>query len=284
MSRAPGTFSYPGSKTTYASWIIDHFPKHKQYIEPFGGAASVLVAKPRSDLEVYNDLNGDCVDFFRAVRDHPDELERWVENTPYSRELFEEYVESYPDWPDDVVERAGRFLTVQSQGFGGKLIGSKQKPSYRYAKASTENEQSAMQWIWTNKDDHINRLSERFDGVNIERLDYAELAGKYDHKDAFFYFDPPYVDVGDDYYNTDTDAFNHKRFVDTLHDMDAKWLVSYDHNLPSGLDEYRTVSRTKDATFSSERPEKVETLTMNYDIDGVEIMSELGQQTLTDHV
>ena len=281
MSRAPSTFAYPGSKTTYAGWIIDHIPEHTQYIEPFGGAASVLVAKPRSELEVYNDLNGDCVEFFRAVRDRPDELKHWVENTPYSRQLFEKYRKKYPDWPDDTVERAGRFLVVQSQGFGGKLIGSKQKPSYSYAKASTSSAKSAPQWIWTNKGEAVSKLAQRFDGVNIEHVDYAELVDRYDHEDAFFYFDPPYVDVGDDYYQVEDGGFNHKRFVDTLHDMEGKWLVSYDHNIPNGLDDYRTVSRTKDASFSSERPEKVETLTMNYDIDGESVMSELGQSGLS---
>ena len=277
MSRAPGTFAYPGSKTTYAGWIIDHIPEHTQYIEPFGGAASVLVAKPRSELEVYNDLNGDCVEFFRAVRDRPDELKHWVENTPYSRQLFNEYVQSYPDWPEDTVEYAGRFLFVQTSAFGGKGI-TESNPTFRVAKdvAHTLPPQD-----FRNKTSQIKPLSQRFRTVQIEQLDYADLVDKYDHKDAFFYFDPPYVDVGDDYYQVEEGGFNHKRFVDTLHDMEGKWLVSYDQNLPSGLEDYRTVSREKVATMSAQNPTKIETLTMNYDIDGESVMSELGQSGLS---
>ena len=283
MSRAPSTFAYPGSKTTYAGWIIDHIPEHTQYIEPFGGAASVLVAKPRSELEVYNDLNGDCVEFFRAVRDRPNELKHWVENTPYSRQLFNEYVDSYPDWPEDTVEYAGRFLFVQQAQFGGKTLNSDQTPSYAVIKSTAwrGRDLDARENQWCKKISNIRKLAERFKGVNIEKLDYADLVEKYDHEDAFFYFDPPYVDVGDGYYQVEEGGFNHKRFVNTLHDMEGKWLVSYDHNIPTGLDDYRTVSRTKDATFSSERPEKVETLTMNYDIDGESVMSELGQSGLS---
>jgi len=278
MSRAPGTFSYPGSKTIYAPWIIDHIPEHHLYVEPFGGAASVLVAKPRSDIEVYNDLNGDCVDFFRAVRDKPDELERWVEHTPYSRELFYEYRESYPEWPDDLVERAGRFLFVQSASFGGCTLKAR-TPSYSVSKGGTSRS-SANEVKWNRKTTHIHKLSERLKSVNIEHLDYGELVDQYDHEDAFFYFDPPYVDVGDDYYQVEEGGFDHSRFVNTLHDMEAKWLVSYDQNLPPGLDGYRTVMRTKHTTMNREKEEKVETLTMNYDIGGEKVMSEFGQQGL----
>jgi DNA adenine methylase len=276
MSKTPGTFAYPGSKTTYANWIIEHIPEHHLYVEPFGGAASVLVAKPRSDIEVYNDINGDCVDFFKAVRDRPDELERWVEHTPYSRELFEEYVEAYPEWPDDLVERAGRFLTVQNASFGGKGL-TTDNPTFQ-VRQMPENRSDRARIYY--QEERLQQLAERFKGVYIEQLDYAELIEKYDLEGAFFYFDQPYVDVGDDYYQVEDGGFNHKRFVDTLHDMDGKWLVSYDQNLPSGLDDYRTVSREKVATMSAQTPTKTETLTMNYDIDGEAVMSELGQSGL----
>jgi len=275
MSKTPGTFAYPGSKTTYAGWIIDHIPEHTQYIEPFGGAASVLVAKPRSELEVYNDLNGDCVEFFRAVRDRPDELKHWVENTPYSRQLFNEYVESYPNWPGDTVEYAGRFLYVQMASFGGKGL-STQSPTFRVRKNTIRSDNAH---IYYETDDFL-KLSERFKGVYIEQLDYADLVEKYDHEDAFFYFDPPYIGVGDDYYLTEEGGFNHKRFVDTLHDMEGKWLVSYDQNLPNGLEDYRTVSREKVSTMSAQNPTKIETLTMNYDIATEPTMSGVSQQTL----
>ena len=276
MSRTPGTFSYPGSKTTIAPWIIDHIPEHHLYVEPFGGAGSILVAKPRSEKEVYNDLNGDCVDFFRAVRDHAAELKRWIANTPYSRQLFNEYVNDYPDWPNDIVERAGRFLYVQNTSFGGKGL-TTANPTFKVSKCQ-EGRQDRGYVLYN--EDYITDLRDRLKGVYIEKLDFEDLVEKYDRKGAFFYFDPPYVDVGDNYYQVEEGGFNHKRFVDTLHDMEGKWLVSYDQNLPNGLEDYRTISREKVATMSAQNPTKIETLTMNYDIDGEPVMSELGQQTL----
>lgn len=282
MTNTPGTFAYPGSKTTLASWIIDYFPKHTQYIEAFGGAGSVLVAKGRSDLEVYNDLNGDCVQFFKAVRDEPLALERWVRNTPYSRELFDEYVDSYPDWPNDTVQRAGRFLYVSCASFGGKTVGVTDSPTFGVigAKSYRGNDGDKYEYKWCQKAKHIRQLKDRLKGVNIECLDYANLVEKYDHPEAFFYFDPPYQHVGDDYYQVEDGGFDHERFVATVRDMDGRWLVSYDQNIPDGLGDYQTVQRTKKATISVDQPEKAETLTMNYDPNQTAMFSEPEQQTL----
>jgi DNA adenine methylase len=278
---ATGTFNYPGSKTSISNWIIDHIPNHTQYIEPFGGAASVLVAKDRSDLEVYNDLNGDCVRFFKAIQDSPDKLTRWVRNTPTSRELFDEYVESYPDWPEDIVEYAGRYLYVQHHSFGGKGVATS-SPTYSIVTAESYrgSDLDAKENQWVVKENHIFDLRDRFKGVNIEHMDYAELVEKYDREGAFFYFDPPYVDVGNDYYEVGEGGFDHTRFVDTVLDISGKWLISYDHNIPERLQKFTSKTRTKTAAMSAQKPEKVETLTMNYDPSDTPMFRQESQEGL----
>lgn len=276
-----GTFGYPGGKTTIAPWIIDYFPEHSVYVEPFGGSASVLMQKPKASAEVYNDINSDCVAFFQAVKSHADELKKWIENTPYSRELYEKWQTEFNEGvrPDDTVEQAGRFWFLTAASFGSKI----HQGGGTFSVMKTDCKKSHYGPVrWQRKGDNVKNIRDRFHNVQIENLDCVEVLEKYDSEDTFFYCDPPYVDVGEDYYRTEDGGFNHSRFVDSLHDLEGKWLVSYDQNIPPGLEDYRTVSRKKEATMSKQRPDKVETLTMNYDVDGEVMMSEYGQQTLGD--
>lgn len=79
---------YHGGKWLLAPEIVRRMPEHKEYLEPFGGAGSVLIRKPRSMAETYNDLDREVVNLFRVLR-NPDQSARLIELlklTPYARE------------------------------------------------------------------------------------------------------------------------------------------------------------------------------------------------------
>jgi DNA adenine methylase len=78
---------YYGGKWKLADWVISHFPKHRCYVEAFGGAASVLMKKKPSRVEVYNDLSDEVVNLFQVLRDPgtAKELRRRLSLTPFSR-------------------------------------------------------------------------------------------------------------------------------------------------------------------------------------------------------
>lgn len=59
-----------GGKKLLRKEIVKRFPKNfNRYIEVFGGASWVLFSKDRlSNMEVYNDINGDPVNLFRCVK------------------------------------------------------------------------------------------------------------------------------------------------------------------------------------------------------------------------
>jgi site-specific DNA-adenine methylase len=88
-----------GGKWRLAPWIISHFPMHRCYVEPYGGAGSVLIRKPRAYAEVYNDLDGAVVGLFRVLQE-PTSAARLLDLlrlTPFARaESF--YDEALPGW------------------------------------------------------------------------------------------------------------------------------------------------------------------------------------------
>lgn len=180
---------YHGGKWRLASWLISNFPPHRIYIEPYGGAASVLAQKPRSYAEVYNDINGEIVSLFRVLRNPAQarELIRIVKLTPYSREEFEEsFIIA-----DDPIEQARRTLFRSAAGFsttGAQAL--KWKTGFR---GSVTRSNSTPAGDWTTLPLSLEAFASRFQGVVIENLLALELIEKYDNAEALLYLDPPYA-------------------------------------------------------------------------------------------
>jgi len=252
-------FPYPGGKSLYSDWIINHLPKHETYIEAFGGGAGVLLNKSKSAVEVYNDVNEDLVVFFRVLRNRPDELQAFVECMPYSRAEYERIATKWHKEghrPKENLKRAAWFYFLQQTTFSSKL----EKSGFSIAKTAKGNRARA----YKNSAESVKDLAERFKGVTIEALDYRELVDRYDWDNACFYFDPPYVDVGDDYYGHEGE-FDHSEFRKTLVGMDGDWVVSY-NVLPDGFDEWNVVEREQRYTMSRDHDTETERLVMNFDI------------------
>ncbi len=96
---------YHGAKFRIAPWIVSHLPPHSTYVEPFGGAAGVLLNKPRSYAEIYNDLDDDVVNLFQVLRsERAPELLASLRSTPFARAEFELAVLFFKD--GEVKERS----------------------------------------------------------------------------------------------------------------------------------------------------------------------------------
>lgn len=178
---------YHGGKFVLAEWIISHFPKHRVYCEPFGGGASVLLKKPRSYAEIYNDLDEGIVSVFRAARDYPGELIRWIRRTPYSRALFNETYEQ----SESIVENAGKLIARSFQGFGSAAISSRRgKTGFR---ANSNRSGTTPAHDWKNYAGHLFQITRRMRGVVIENTDALKLISSIDSEQTLFYIDPPYL-------------------------------------------------------------------------------------------
>lgn len=176
---------YHGGKWKLAPWIIEHMPPHHTYVEPFGGGGSVLLRKPRSYAEVYNDLDGEIVNVFRMARDRGEELRRALELTPFARD---EFLGSYQA-SRDPLEQARRTILRSFQGFGsaaacGEVSGFR-------ANSSRSGTTPALDW--RNYPAAFGAIVERLRGVVIENRDARAVMTQHDSERALHYVDPPYV-------------------------------------------------------------------------------------------
>lgn len=182
-------FYWLGGKSRQAAWLVSLLPPHRIYVEVFGGSAAVLLAKPPSPVEVYNDIDEGLVTFFRVLRDPGKfrRFERLVRLTPYSRLEWGECLASWDACSDDV-ERAWRWYVVAAMSYGG-LFGNSWGRTVR--KSSRGMAEAVSRWLGG-----VERLPEvaaRMLRVIVECRDWREVIPLYDSPETVFFADPPYV-------------------------------------------------------------------------------------------
>lgn len=247
---------YHGGKFLLADWIIEHFPAHRIYVEPFGGAGSVLLKKPRSYQDVYNDLDGEIVNLFRVVREQGTELGSALELTPYSRD---EFVLSY-EKATDPIEIARRTVVRSFMGHGSN---SHNRPTgfRRHSRLSGTSPCND----WRNYPPALVQIVERLQGVVIENRDALGLIVEQDSPDTLFYLDPPYVsstrDKGDDYRFEMTDA-QHRELAELLRSVKGMVILS-GYRSPLYDEIYGDWVRTERAALADGARARIETLWMN---------------------
>ncbi len=202
---------YHGGKWRLGPWIIQFIPEHHTYVEIFGGAAGVLLRKPRSRIEIYNDLDGQVVSFFSTIR-QPDLLRKIVERlelTLFARAEFElAYIAS-----DDPVEAASRFVVRLFMGFGTSSIDPLDSNGFRSCDRTGRKNYARD---WAGVPSAISAAADRFRGVIIERLDFRKIIPKFDGPETVFYADPPYP--------MSTQSAGGKGYVHELTDQEHRWL------------------------------------------------------------
>jgi DNA adenine methylase len=188
---------YHGGKFRLAPWVLSHFPEHRTYVEPFGGAAGVLLQKPRAYAEVYNDLDGEIVNFFRVLQDPAARqlLVQQLELTPYSRDEFE------LAWQPavDAIERARRTAIRAQMGFGSAGA-TKGVTGFRI---DSKRAYGTSQHLWAEYPAGIELIGARFTGVLVENRPAIEVMLQHDGAETLTYLDPPYM--------FETRAFNSAR-------------------------------------------------------------------------
>jgi DNA adenine methylase len=219
---------YHGGKWRMAEWITSFFPPHFTYVEPFGGSASVLMRKPRSKAEVYNDLDDQIVNVFSVLRDKEksQELADVCRLTPYSRKDFELSYQS----DDDVsrIEKARRTLFRAFAGFGSAGA-TKGRTGFRSYAGEKRSNPPAMDWA--KYPDHIARFCSRLQGVLLESRPALDVISQFDSPETLFYLDPPYLHEtrcidGEKYYRHEMSDDDHLSLLDVLQDIQGMAILS----------------------------------------------------------
>lgn len=201
-----------GGKKALRKEIIARFPEEKigRYVEVFGGAGWVLFGKKEgAEMEIFNDANGNLINLYRCVKFYCEELQRELEWVLYSREQFRNSKEALNLSGLTDIQRAARYFILIRESYGAKQT---------HFVAQKRNLSKMIEDL---KEIH-NRLSK----VVIENEDFSTIIQRYDSKETFFYFDPPYYGT-ERLYEVSFKKEEHKKLKELIETIEGKFLLSY---------------------------------------------------------
>lgn len=176
--------SYYGGKQKLCRKILGLIPEHTLYCEPFVGGGAIFFAKPKSEVEVINDTNGELINFYRVVQRDFVSLEKEIHISLHSRDMHRKASVIYnnPDMFSEI-KRAWAVWVLAHMSFSSMLDGSF---GYDKAKGTTSKKISNAREAFSEE------LAIRMQLTQIECTDALRIIESRDTPDAFHYCDPPY--------------------------------------------------------------------------------------------
>jgi len=251
--------AYYGGKQMLVKHLLALIPDHRLYCEPFFGGGALFFAKPESEVEVINDINGEVINFYRVLKINYRELEKEVKATLNSRELYNKAREIYKNpHKHSELKRAWAFWTLTNQGFAASITswGFGNTTSKKYTVANKRDNFSAA-------------YSDRLRTVQVENYDALKVIDRCDGKDTFFYLDPPYFNSNMGHYKGYTEA-DYTRLLEKAAKLKGKFLLS---SYPSPVLNrfikkykwnFRKVTKAVAVTKNTDK-QKTEMMVFNYD-------------------
>jgi DNA adenine methylase len=281
--RLRSPIAWLGGKGRMVTKLLPLVPQHTIYVEPFGGGASMLLAREPSAVEVYNDLNSGLVNFFRVLRNKKqyEEFHRLASLTPFARE---EHDLCKATWAEakDPVQRAHRFFVVARMSFGGIFANTWGHTVYSSSRGMAGSVARYLSAV-----EHLPEVSTRLLRVQVEHGDAVAVIERYDTPETFFYLDPPYVlsTRKSGGYEHEMDDGAHLRLVELLLRVKGKVLLSgYPSPLYSKLERRGWQTRRWEAICSAsgrtrvngllgtgaakQKQQRVEAVWFNYEPEG----------------
>lgn len=272
-------FSWYGGKTYHLDWLlplINSIP-HKTYIESFGGSGAVLLNKNPSEIEIYNDVHGGVVNFFKTLRYKGKELIDLINLTPYSREEFAEACE-YDDTQNISDLEKARLFFVKARQVRSGLATTATPGRWSYSKKDSRRGIALPVSQWLTAIDGLQNLVNRLKTIQIENLDALDVIARYDIENCLHYIDPPYlmsVRTGGVSYSHEYEEQQHLQLLNLLLTLKGKVVLSgYINNMYSsvlkGWKETRRKSSYANTTLhNGEKQLRQEVVWTNFDFEPI---------------
>ena len=223
-------FGWYGGKYSHLNWLLPLLPRTVHYCEPFGGSAAVLVNREPSQVETYNDIDGQVVNFFRVLRDQKEALIEAIGLTPFSREEFRLAVNGPEENLSDL-ERARRFFVRARQVRTG-LAQTASEGRWAHCVLTSRAGMAGAVSRWLGSVEGLAEIAQRLLRVQIENDSAINVIRRYDSPDTLFYCDPPYIHAS----RSDTNAYafemsdaEHRKLAEVLHQVQGKVALSGYH-------------------------------------------------------
>ena len=218
--------------------VLGALSPNEGFLDAFSGSGAILLNRPRSRFEVMNDVDGLAVNFFRALRDRPDDLIEAFRLTPFARAERTACKDALKaaETLDDIERARCWYIDIAMSKHGLASSGTTIEPAM------------ARQFAERVRKD-FRRIADRLRGVMIECRDGVDLirerAGS---PDWTIYCDPPYPistrGRGDRRYPHEHSPELDERLLDAVQGAEAQIVISsyanelYDSRL-AGLESHR---------------------------------------------
>jgi DNA adenine methylase len=212
-----------GGKHYLADRIISQFTTHRVYLEPFGGAASVLLNKEPVDVEAYNDLDLRITRLFRVLQRHGQDFVARVQLIPYSQKEFDDAA-CYSSDASDLDKAVCDFVRWR-QSFGGK--GQTWSCTTARARGGMAGDVNA----WWTAIDQLPEIVARLKRVEILHQPALEAIRRFDGPETLIYCDPPYLHEtreanSRDVYGVEMSEADHRGLAAVLQDCQSHVVLS----------------------------------------------------------
>lgn len=205
---------WAGGKRRMLKKLLPILPEHTCYCEVFMGGLAVLLSKPRSKVEVVNDLNCDLVALYRNLQYHSDAFISEIEWVLGSRTTLEDF-KAQPGLTE--IQRCARWFIRNKISFGGGFT------SFAVSRKGGGGAGFCRRLLLEN----LVEFRDRMDRVTVENLSYNRCLELYDSPETLFFLDPPYINSKCNNYK----GFSEEQMKELkvhLQALTGKWILTVD--------------------------------------------------------